>query len=410
MISYALANFLAQPSPGDKVIRIYDINKKLRYEVNPNIAYFFTKANQSIIRIHNENDIYLNFINALEAATATSKLNDAKKYLTLTIVPYESDELSDSEQRRLAYFHALSKTMNSNTQKIEQSKYKSSHNVRLNEVWSSELLPVATYSDAVTQSIVNSAITLYDQVFLTELPGSSGQTWYYNSVGTFIRPWIDPVDVPFPLTNNHSVGFTAILYRGDDATIGIPGSIISSEDGAFVIEYYAGMFHFAYGYTPQNMGWGHIKATFFQYSGTFANTLFYSVEFNSGTSQLVFNSGDTSEEIIDLSPLSVSSSISISNIDMIALITSGDSALACLTGVTTLPIMDSYISVYINGVQVNVGNGSKNSDCYFSNDGGITAKLWSAIEINDLLYWNSSIAGYSLDSSTDKITFIYLTS
>ena len=94
---------------------------------------------------------------------------------------------------------------------------------------------------------------------------------------------------------------------------------------------------------------------------------------------------------------------------MSAQTTTTDNQLACSISLLSVPIPKSYVSVYVNGIQVNVGNGVKTEDCYFSFDGGTTAKLWVNIGLGDLLYWNGSIAGYQLSSITDKISFVYLT-
>lgn len=101
--------------------------------------------------------------------------------------------------------------------------------------------------------------------------------------------------------------------------------------------------------------------------------------------------------------------LATSNINMTAQTTTTDGDLACVIGVSSLPIPDSYISVYVNGIQVSVGNGVKTEDCFFSGDGGTTAKLWINIGLGDELYWNGSVIGYQLSSSTDRISFIYLT-
>lgn len=79
---------------------------------------------------------------------------------------------------------------------------------------------------------------------------------------------------------------------------------------------------------------------------------------------------------------------------------------------TTLFISDepkkgSNINVFINGININVGNGIKTRDCYFSSDGGATAKNFSNLQIGDLLYYNKTISGYKLDN-VDKINFDYL--
>lgn len=77
--NYQLSNFLATPSPEDVRLRIYEKNGKLRYTIDPNVAYFFTKSNLVIIKIEDRNDINLDFPNSIEAAQALAKLNQAKK-------------------------------------------------------------------------------------------------------------------------------------------------------------------------------------------------------------------------------------------------------------------------------------------------------------------------------------------
>lgn len=77
--NYLLSNFLATPSPEDVRLRIYEKTGKLRYTIDPNIAYFFTKSNLVIIKIEDRNDINLDFPNSIEAAQSLAKLNQAKK-------------------------------------------------------------------------------------------------------------------------------------------------------------------------------------------------------------------------------------------------------------------------------------------------------------------------------------------
>lgn len=74
--------------------------------------------------------------------------------------------------------------------------------------------------------------------------------------------------------------------------------------------------------------------------------------------------------------------------------------------ITYTPFSDSSVAVKINGIEVNLGDGAKDSACYFSNDGGETAKTIANIEAGDILYWNGSIAGYQLDN-TDDIDISY---
>ncbi len=78
------------------------------------------------------------------------------------------------------------------------------------------------------------------------------------------------------------------------------------------------------------------------------------------------------------------------------------------TGVTIeyTPFLDSMVHVKINGIEVNLGNGARTKDCYFSNDGGLTAKSIKNITAGDELFWNGAIAGFELDPS-DDIDFEY---
>lgn len=75
--------------------------------------------------------------------------------------------------------------------------------------------------------------------------------------------------------------------------------------------------------------------------------------------------------------------------------------------ITYTPFADSNVQVLVNGLNVNLGDGSTTAQpCYFSNDGGLTAKLIKDIEAGDILYWNGIVAGYDLDD-TDDIDLFY---
>lgn len=93
---------------------------------------------------------------------------------------------------------------------------------------------------------------------------------------------------------------------------------------------------------------------------------------------------------------------------MTALATTADNQLACSVALTETPAAGCYVGVRLNGVDVlAIGDGTKlNSDCYFSADGGATARAWSAITVGDALYWRGSYAGYQL-STSDVIEFVY---
>jgi hypothetical protein len=63
------------------------------------------------------------------------------------------------------------------------------------------------------------------------------------------------------------------------------------------------------------------------------------------------------------------------------------------------PADKSYVSVYVNGISANVGDGYLGGDCYFSDDAGVTAKEFIDIASGDVLYWNGIVAGFDLDGS-----------
>ena len=211
--------------------------------------------------------------------------------------------LSAAEQRKLAYFHALGKVMLENTQAVYESQYKSSHNVRLNEVWSDDIAYANDYTDAVAEATSNSAVTLIYQGDLTQIFGSNRQSYNFFSGATFIRPWVSPVDIPHLTTNLPSNGYAVKLFRGDYTEIYLT-------EGAWTVDYYAGIIHFAENYTPSDLGWGSIKATIFQYTGNFGASggtsdpsVFKTATFDSGITELIFNSGTSYEYHVDLSYL-----------------------------------------------------------------------------------------------------------
>lgn len=359
--------------------------------------------------------------------------------------------LNQNEQRRLAYFHSLSKVMTENiNQEVYNSRYKSSHSVRLSEVWSDSINYCSSFTAAYNESLTNSAVTYHSGVTLTQIGGSNGMAYYFSSGGTFIRPWISPVDVIEPLTNQPSDGFDLKLYTSSGVQIG-------PTTGAWSIDYYAGIIHFGQGYTPTDLGWGTPKASFFQYTGHYGastggtSNAFTTVSIDSGTSIIYFNSGLTNPQIVNLGYLDITGFtttefdsgtsilyfnrgieghsyvdlsslksggggsgggglISLGNINMSAKNTNSGDTLACLIEIAFHPITGSSMLVFVNGIRLNVGNLSTD-DCYFSGDLGVTKRENGQEKIFDLLYWNYNsgipVAGYEL-TTVDRLTFTYL--
>jgi collagen triple helix repeat protein len=94
------------------------------------------------------------------------------------------------------------------------------------------------------------------------------------------------------------------------------------------------------------------------------------------------------------------------NKDMAASATAADFALACATVITFTP--KGYVQVFINGARQSLGDGVRTKSCYFSSDGGATAKAYSAISAGDSLYWVGTVALFEL-ATTDRVDFDYST-
>lgn len=95
-----------------------------------------------------------------------------------------------------------------------------------------------------------------------------------------------------------------------------------------------------------------------------------------------------------------------SNKGMTASVTSADFQAACATTIAGTPANDSWVGVYVDGVLQTLGDGVKTKDCYFSADGGTTARSIATITAGDTLYWVGSVAGFQL-AATDLIDFVY---
>ena len=74
--------------------------------------------------------------------------------------------------------------------------------------------------------------------------------------------------------------------------------------------------------------------------------------------------------------------------------------------ITHSPYQDSYVMVEVNGLSVEVGDGAKDKDAYFSGNNGLAAASVEEIRSGDQLYWNGDIAGYDLEIG-DEINLIY---
>ncbi|NBP58792.1 hypothetical protein EBU71_20060 [bacterium] len=73
------------------------------------------------------------------------------------------------------------------------------------------------------------------------------------------------------------------------------------------------------------------------------------------------------------------------------------------------PVSGSYVTVFVNGQEFEVGNGTTSSSCYFGTHSTIPKgfSASNAIQAGDYLYWNPSIAGFNLESGW-RISLHYL--
>ena len=99
---------------------------------------------------------------------------------------------------------------------------------------------------------------------------------------------------------------------------------------------------------------------------------------------------------------------------LIAETTIADGDIASLTGISNTPVDGCYVSVYVNGVEYEVGNGVTTKDCYFSDGtsptvprGFSSAHPNGQIQTGDVLHWNGSNTGFELQSGW-RIAFHYL--
>lgn len=91
--------------------------------------------------------------------------------------------------------------------------------------------------------------------------------------------------------------------------------------------------------------------------------------------------------------------------DLSPLATSGNNSTTGLT-ISATPTADGAVTVRVNGIVYNLGNGVKTSHCYFSVDGGLTARLIKDITTGDTLFWNGPTVGLELVPA-DDVDFAY---
>lgn len=72
-----------------------------------------------------------------------------------------------------------------------------------------------------------------------------------------------------------------------------------------------------------------------------------------------------------------------------------------------VPALGTGFMFFVNGMQIEVGDGTKNAPVYLSDDNGVSALNFYQASPNSKFYWNASYGGFDLDT-TDRITMRYI--
>jgi hypothetical protein len=92
------------------------------------------------------------------------------------------------------------------------------------------------------------------------------------------------------------------------------------------------------------------------------------------------------------------------NKNMVALTTVADAQQATATAIAVTP--KGYVRVYVNGAAYDAGDTVLGTVCFFGPN-ATTAHAQGSIVAGDLLWWNGSVAGFQLDTTTDILDFDY---
>ncbi|CAG7580531.1 MAG: hypothetical protein SLAVMIC_00462 [uncultured marine phage] len=171
-------------------------------------------------------------------------------------------------QRKTGFFHALGYVLTKDVNDPANEKYKSAHNVQTNEIWVDVINYVANFADAETEASSNSALNQNGDessvptslALLYPLKDSNGQAWFldsgspvWSSTGFipssgWTKPLVSPVDVT-DASGAPSTGLNFRLYTPS-------GSVISTLNGKWEVDYYGAFLKFNVGSTPFDSGNG----------------------------------------------------------------------------------------------------------------------------------------------------------
>lgn len=135
----------------------------------------------------------------------------------------------------------------------------------------------------------------------------------------------------------------------------------------------------------------------------------YSAQF---TTYSLVTKGWVNSQIANATASMTASVFTSADKNFMSIATNGDGQPSGVT-ISYTPADGSYVAVFVNGLEFEVGNGVTLSvSCYFSGDGGATGKYFSSQEgpkvvAGDVLYWNGNFSGVDLVNNW-RISLMYL--
>lgn len=349
-------------------------------------------------------------------------------------------------QRKAGFFHSLGKVLTESTKFAGNEKYKSAHNVLSSEVWIEDVPYAPTFNDAIQNNLNSDIVSfiggdLETSSILYPLAGSNYQTWFLDSGNPtpqsngfdpsdgWCKPIISPSDVPNS-AGVPSFGYDLVIYRPDDSSV--------SYDNAFYdVDYFGGLVRFDPGKTPidlplnSGLAFQFIKSTF-EASGD-KLTYIRNLSNNAPRATAFQYIGKTLKDF-DITESAVGQGLTISNSEISILLSSNSGLTFSQNGelqisgtsfyhvsnpnntigdnqdtgvvISYTPSRHSTVKVFVNGQALLLGTSTSGVDCYFSSDGGITAKTYEDIEASDTLYFNGQFVGWNL-SDNDRVILIY---
>ena len=114
IFNYDINTFISNPTDSDMNIKIYDKNRILRHTIVSDISFSYTKNNLLIIKISNDNDIILDFIDENSAISAQARFIEVKKLIEVntstTVDSFTKYELTETRVLDTIYYNITAAT------------------------------------------------------------------------------------------------------------------------------------------------------------------------------------------------------------------------------------------------------------------------------------------------------------